>query len=105
MKKLSKKIGALLSFTKKATSLKRSREKRQAFSNNVDNCNVYQFKMVHNTRDVRYLYKLDNYDELPEESEGLHSAWNEIYQGWNKIIGGNRAGLSFLKQKHIVNAL
>ena len=55
--------------------------------------------MVHISRDLRYLYKLDSYDELPEESEGLQEAWSKIYEGWGKLIGGNKASLSFLKQK------
>ena len=78
---------------------KKDPKKLLKVSLNIDQCNVYQFKMVHISKDLRYLYKLKDYEELPEATEELQQAWTDIYNEWSKIVGGNKADLAFLKQK------
>lgn len=102
MTKQSKKEGKLSLNTQRKSRLKRNQKESLRFSDSVDNCNVYQFKMVHNTKDVRYLYILDSYEALPDSSEGLHDAWSSIYNKWGELTNSGKTNFSFLKQKRQV---
>lgn len=88
---------------KKVINLGRHRPKdTQRYSNNIDTCTVWQFKMVQNKKDLRYLLIDIDYLELPEaDTAVLSDAWEEIQKGWSDILGGGRADLALLKQKRI----
>ena len=65
---------------------------------------LWQFKMVINNDDVRYLIILDSYEELPDvDVAELELAWYNIYREYSEIVGGNRADLWLLKQKQFIS--
>ncbi len=69
---------------------------------NISKVTLWQFKMVINSNDVRYLLILDNYDELPEyDMDVLNDLWVTIYAEFSETVGGNRADLWLLKQKQL----
>ena len=69
----------------------------------ISKVTLWQFKMVMNSNDVRYLLILDDYDELPEyDMEVLNNLWITIYAEFSEIVGGNRADLWLLKQKQLM---
>lgn len=70
---------------------------------NSSEATLWQFKMVINTGDVRYLIKIDNYDELPEDVDyaELSNAWYRIYNEFSDVAGGNRADLGLLQVKRL----
>ena len=78
-------------------------QKGCTYSENSDQCSLWQFKMVINSGDLRYLLKLNNYDQLPEcDLEVLSAVWFSIYAEFSESVGGNRADLYLLKQKQIL---
>ena len=71
-------------------------------SDSIDECTVYQFKMVHNKKDLRYLIKLRDYENLPDVDEKqLFEPWEKILNEWSEVVGGNRAGLALLKERRL----
>ena len=64
---------------------------------------LWQFKMIINSNDVRYLIIQDSYDDFPEvDTAELELAWYNIYREYSEIVGGNRADLWLLKQKQFI---
>ena len=73
------------------------------FSENINQANLWQFKNVIANAEVRYLLKLDNYDELPDcDTEEISNAWYKIYAEFSEIVGGNQADLWLVKRKRLV---
>ena len=69
----------------------------------ISKVTLWQFKMVINSNDVRYLLILDSYDELPEyDMDVLNDLWITIYAEFSEVVGGNRADLWLLKQKQLM---
>lgn len=64
---------------------------------------LWQFKMVINSGDLRYLLKIENYDDLPDDVDyaELSNAWYKIYNEFSDIAGGNRADLGLLQVKRL----
>jgi hypothetical protein len=84
----------------KGYRMKTQKQKVYTYSENTTQTNLWQFKTVIETGDVRYLLKLDDYSELPEYDIALLvDVWNTIYQEYSEIAGGNRADLYLLKVK------
>lgn len=72
------------------------------FSENTSQASLWQFKMVIETGDVRYLLILNDYEQLPDiEIDQLSSAWHVIYQEFSDIAGGSRADLWLVKVKRM----
>ena len=70
------------------------------YSESASHVNLWQFKQVIETNDVRYLLVLDDYETLPEvDTTELDGAWFEIYAGFSDIAGGGRSDLWLAKQK------
>ena len=70
------------------------------YSESASHANLWQFKHVIETNDVRYLLVLDDYKVLPEvDTTELDGAWFEIYSGFSDIAGGGRSDLWLAKQK------
>lgn len=70
---------------------------------NTNQISLWQFKMVINSNDVRYLLILDNYETLPEvDTVQLENAWYDIYHEFSEIVGGNRSDLWLLKQRQLI---
>ena len=84
------------------TRQKESLSTLNKFSTDADNCSLWQFKKVQDTNNVKYLYILTDYSELPESEEGLTDAWFNIYSEWSNIIGGSRADLTILKHRRSI---
>ncbi len=58
--------------------------------------------MVQNKGDVRYLLRLENYDELPGgEYEWLLDKWYDIYKEYSDIVGSKRADMALLREKRM----
>ena len=70
------------------------------YTESASHANLWQFKHVIETNDVRYLLVLDDYKVLPEvDTTELDGAWFEIYSGFSDIAGGGRSDLWLAKQK------
>lgn len=65
---------------------------------------LWQFKMVINSGDLRYLLKIENYDDLPDDVDyaELSNAWYKIYNEFSDIAGGNGADLFIVKKKRLI---
>ncbi len=76
----------------------------QKVAKTANEVTLWQFKMVINNDDVRYLLILDSYNELPDvDVAELELAWYNIYREYSEIVGGNRADLWLLKQKQFIS--
>jgi len=74
------------------------------YSENIRQANLWQFKKVIETKEVRYLLILSDYDELPVcDTDELADAWYNIYTGFSEIVGGNRADLWLVKRRRLVS--
>ena len=74
------------------------------FSENINQANLWQFKKVVETGNVKFLLILDDYDEFPAcDVDELSKAWYNIYTGFSEIVGGNRADLWLVKRKRLVS--
>ncbi len=72
------------------------------YSENSSQATLWQFKTVIETGDVRYLLILKDYKELPEyDIAVLSEVWQQIYQEFSDISGGNRADLWLTKVKRL----
>lgn len=72
------------------------------YSENSSQATLWQFKKVIETGELRYLLILKDYEELPEfDIQVLNTVWQEIYQEFSDISGGNRADLWLLKVKRL----
>jgi len=72
------------------------------YTKNSSQTNLWQFKTVIETGELRYLLRLENYDSLPDfDLSLLASAWAEIYKEFSEAVGGNRADLWLLKVKRL----
>ena len=73
------------------------------YSENASRLNLWQFKQVIETGDVRYLLVLDDYEELPDvDTTTLTTVWFDIYSGFSEVTGGGRAELWLAKHKNII---
>lgn len=73
------------------------------YSENINQANLWQFKKVIETKNVKYLLILDDYDHLPVcDTDELSTAWYNIYTEFSEIVGGNRADLWLIKRKRLV---
>lgn len=80
------------------------KEQKIKHAESANQANLWQFKMVINSGDVRYLLILDDYEELPDvDLEPLSTAWYNIYNEFSESVGGNRSDLWLLKQKRLVS--
>jgi len=71
---------------------------------NTNQVSLWQFKMVINTGELRYLLVLDSYDELPDyDLDELAVTWHSIYEEFSETVGGNRSELWLSKQKQLVS--
>jgi len=55
---------------------------------------------VHKTGNLSYIYKLDNYDELPEQGEGLVEGWRVLYDEYLQEFGLGKEYETYLRKKH-----
>jgi len=82
----------------------KQKQEDYTYSENSDQATLWQFKMIINSGDLRYLLILDSYDKLPEyDTEPLTAAWFEIYAEFSEAVGGNRADLWLIKQKRLLS--
>lgn len=73
------------------------------YSENISLVSLWQFKKVVETGNVKFLLKLNDYDELPDcDTEELSDVWYKIYAEFSEIVGGNRADLWLVKHKRLV---
>ena len=73
------------------------------YSENSSQATLWQFKKVIETDDLRYLLKLDDYDELPEVSTAeLVTSWHSIYEEFSESVGGNRSELFLARQRSLI---
>ena len=86
-----------------ALNMKKQNPPALKFSENISLVNLWQFKKVVETGNVKYLLKLSNYDELPDcDIDELSDAWYKIYAEFSEIVGGNRADLWLVKHKRLL---
>lgn len=70
------------------------------YTESVGQTNLWQFKQVIETNDVRFLLVLEDYKDLPDvDTTVLDGVWFEIYAGFSEIAGGGRSDLWLAKQK------
>ena len=74
------------------------------YTENASRVNLWQFKQVIETGDVRYLLVLDDYEELPDidDTTELVTTWFNIYSGFSDVTGGGRSDLWLAKHKNII---
>ena len=81
-------------------TMKQQKPEGLKYSENTNQATLWQFKMVINTGDVRYLLILDDYDEIPAcDAELLFNVWHSIFAEWSEIVGGSRSDLWLVKNK------
>lgn len=79
-----------------------TKQKDIRYSDSTSRASLWQFKTVIETGDLRYLLILDDYDQLPDfDLDLLTVAWQNIYQEFSDIAGGQRANLWLLKVKRL----
>ena len=73
------------------------------YAENASRVNLWQFKQVIETGDVRYLLVLDDYEELPDvDTSTLVTVWFDIYSDFSEVTGGGEATLMLTKYKNII---
>lgn len=84
--------------------MEKLKEKGVKYSENINQANLWQFKNVIASGEVRFLLILDDYDELPDcDTDELSTAWHKIYTDFSEIVGGNRADLWLVKQRRLIS--
>jgi len=74
-----------------------------AYSENAIQVNLWQFKQVIETGDVRYLLVLDDYENLPDiDTSKLVTVWFNVYSDFSKVTGGGRSEIWLTKHRDII---
>lgn len=65
----------------------------------IETLPIWNFKKIQEKKDLRYLYKLDDYENIQQTSEGLQEIWDDIYFQWLDEFGEPSQAAEFRRTK------